>query len=130
MLKCVGKNGGQALRHVSPAIVWRKRVVAEIRGAETAADNLADMDDAGKFVLFGDDPVAEMRFSTEPFQCCVEFGGSVRGGCPFPMKCFTPSDGSQEFFATSAGRLLEMDLICHAMLRMLELFGDWSRIRK
>ncbi len=88
-------------------MVGCKRIITKIAGAEAAPDNFADIDDAGQFPFFGNDPVAEVSFSAGPFQVCVELRGSLRCRRPLSMESLAFSSGSQEFFAPPAGRLFE-----------------------
>ena len=106
-MKCIHQNGGEPLPHVSPSIVRSKRIVPKIAGAEIASYNLADIDDAGKLPLLGNDPITAVSLSPKAFQIDIEFRGSLRNGRPLAMQSPAFSSGTQELFAPPAGRLFE-----------------------
>jgi hypothetical protein len=67
-------------------MMWCERIVTEVGRTEVTPDNLADVDDAGQFTLFGNNPISEMSHSPGALEIDVEVRASLRRGRPFPME--------------------------------------------
>jgi len=105
--KGIGEYGCEAAGHV-PLIVMRcERVIAKIGRVEVAANDFADVDDAGKFARFRNDPVSTMGLSPKTLEIFGELSGSLRGGRPSSVKSPASSDCGEEFILPSNRRALE-----------------------
>src|SRR5262245_42904421 len=98
--KYFSQNGIETSLHVAVAMVWCERVIAEVGRTETAANDLADVDDAREFAASRTHEVAELRLQPEALKIQIEAVGCGGRIDPRIVQPSTSLHRGKKFFAT------------------------------